>query len=167
MVIKTKKYQLPTSTYIKVALLNIMREWWWVWIIPVVLLIGLSAFGYWGWGIGIALGLSVLYVLFWLAQFAAVTQHENTKILFERFSYEITSRQILIKIDKKRGMPIQWDKIQRARVGKDHFLLILSKVQMIYLPFSIFKDHEMKFLQTILRRKKLLPGTQQKTDEKS
>lgn len=156
MIIKTKKYKLPTSTYIRVAFLNIMREWWWVWIIPVVVLAGFSAFGLWGWGIGIALTLSILYILFWLAQFAAVTQHENTKILFDRFSYEITSRQILIKLDQKRGMPIQWDQIQRARIGKDHFLLILSRVQMIYLPFNIFKEHEMKLMEKILNRKSLL-----------
>ncbi|MGF1532724.1 MAG: hypothetical protein ACFCUI_03405 [Bernardetiaceae bacterium] len=158
MVIKTKKYQLPAKLYIRLSFFHVMREWWWVWTIPVLILVILSAFGYWGWGIGIALTLSVLYILFWLAQFAAVTQHENTKVLFDRFSYEITSRQILIKLDEKRAMPIQWDKIQTAQMGKDHFLLRLSRVQLIYLPFNIFREHDIKFMEMILKRKKLLPS---------
>ncbi|MEM6298508.1 MAG: YcxB family protein [Bacteroidota bacterium] len=138
--------------------MNIAREWWWAWLIPIPIFGILAAFGLWGWAIGVTITLVTLYCLFWLAQFAAVTQHENTKILFERFAYEITSRQILIKIDAKRGMPVQWDKIQSAQKKKNHFILRLSRVQFIYLPFSIFKsEHEIKFLETILKRKQLLP----------
>lgn len=159
MIIKTKKYKLPTNTYIKLAFFNIAQEWWWAWLIPPAIFGIFAAFGLWGWGIGVALTLTILYCLFWLAQFAGITQHENTKMLFDRFSYEITSRQILMKLDAKRGMPIQWDKIQKVKVGKDHFLLIMSKVQLLYLPFSIFKDHELKFMNAILKRKKLVTGS--------
>ena len=78
------------------------------------------------------------YLLFWLIQFAGVTQMEQFKVLFDRLSYEINSQQVLIKISSKQGMPIGWDKIKRAYLGKDHFLLVLSKAQIIYLPFRVF-----------------------------
>jgi hypothetical protein len=96
----------------------------------------------------------VLYGLFWLIQFAGVPQLEQNKILFERLSYEITSQQILIKLNPKQGMPMKWENIKKAFIGKDFYLLILSKAQFIYLPFRIFNtENERKFMETILRRK--------------
>jgi hypothetical protein len=117
-----------------------------------------GAFIIWShWWITGALIAYLLYVLFWLIQFAGVTQMEEGKILFDRLSYEITSQQILIKISSKKGMPIKWDQIKRARVGKDYFILFLSKVQLIYLPFKIFNSGaERKFMITILKRKGLI-----------
>ena len=79
---------------------------------------------------------------------------EDSKFLFERLGYEINSQQILIKVSTKQGMPVKWDSVKRAKVGKDYILLIMSKVQMIHLPFKIFKtDNERKFVETILKRK--------------
>ena len=79
---------------------------------------------------------------------------EQSKILFEKLSYEIDSRQILIKLNAKQGMPIKWDQIVSAKKGKDYFMLKVNKVQIIHLPFKIFKsDNEIKFVETILRRK--------------
>jgi hypothetical protein len=72
-------------------------------------------------------------------------------------NYEITSQQILIKLNPKQGMPMKWESIKRAFVGKDFFLLVISKAQFIYLPFKIFNsENERKFMETILKRKNLL-----------
>lgn len=153
MIVKTKKYQLGTSKYIKLGMLNILRSQWWV--IPIPIVIGCMTLvipSNWWW-IG-ALIAFVLYGLFWLIQFAGVPQLEQNKILFERLSYEITSQQILIKLNPKQGMPMKWENIKKAFIGKDFFLLILSKAQFIYLPFKIFNsENERKFMETILRRK--------------
>jgi hypothetical protein len=153
MIVKTKKYQLSTKKYIKLGMLNILRSQWWV--ILIALAIAAMTFvipSNWWW-IGSLIAF-VLYGLFWLIQFAGVPQLEQNKILFERLNYEITSQQILIKLNPKQGMPMKWENIKRVFVGKDFFLLVLSKAQFIYLPFKIFNsDNERKFMETILRRK--------------
>lgn len=153
MIVKTKKYKLETGKYIKLGLKNILREQWWVALIAVV--IACMAFIIWSiwWIIGALLAYA-LYWLFWVIQFAGVTQLEQNKILFERLTYEITSQQILIKLNPKQGMPMKWENIKRAIMGKDYFLLVVSKAQLIYLPFRVFNsDNERKFMETILRRK--------------
>jgi hypothetical protein len=153
MNVKTRKYKLETSTYTKLGLLNILREQWWVFLIVAAICSGyIFAPSYW-WFIGAGIGL-VLYILFWVIQFIGITQMEDSKFLFERLGYEINSQQILIKVSTKQGMPVKWDSVKRAKVGKDYILLIMSKVQMIHLPFKIFKtDNERKFVETILKRK--------------
>ncbi len=153
MIVKTKKYQLGTRKYIKLGMLNILRSQWWV--ILIALAIAAMTFvipSNWWW-IGSLIAF-VLYGLFWLIQFAGVPQLEQNKILFERLSYEITSQQILIKLNPKQGMPMKWENIKKAFIGKDFYLLILSKAQFIYLPFKIFNsENERKFMETILKRK--------------
>lgn len=92
-----------------------------------------------------------------MIQFAGVTQLDQYKILFERLSYEISSQQILIKLNAKQGMPIKWDQIKNAKVGKKAFTLVLSKAQFVYLPYKVFKtENEKKFVETILKRKELI-----------
>jgi len=77
-------------------------------------------------------------------------------MLFERFSYEITSQQILMKLNAREGMPMKWDQIKSAKVGKDYFLLVINKAQLVHLPFKIFNsDNERKFVLSILRTKGL------------
>lgn len=153
MIVKTRKYQLTNGKYIRLGMKNILREQWWVIIIAIA--IGCMTFiipSNWWW-IGALIAL-VLYSLFWLIQFAGVSQLEQNKILFERMSYEINSQQILIKLNPKQGMPMKWESIKRAYCGKDYFLLIVSKAQFIYLPFKIFNtENEKKFVEAILRRK--------------
>lgn len=153
MIVKTKKYQLSTGKYIKLGLINILRSQWWV--ILIALAIASMTFvipSNWWW-IGAIIAL-VLYVLFWLIQFAGITQLEQNKILFERLNYEISSQQILIKLNPKQGMPMKWENIKKAYAGKDFFLLVISKAQFIYLPHRIFNsENERKFMETILRRK--------------
>lgn len=153
MIVKTKKYKLETGTYIKLALKNILKEQWWVFLIAIAIMCGYFFIASHWWITGALIALT-LYIVFWLIQFAGVTQLEQNKILFEKLSYEIDSRQVLIKVNTKQGMPMTWNNIKKASIGKDHFLLIVSKAQLIHLPFRIFNsDNERKFIETILRRK--------------
>lgn len=153
MIVKTKKYKLPTGTYIKLALKNVLLEQWWVILIALAIASGAFFIFSWWWIIGAVLGYG-LYVLFWLIQFAGVTQLDQSKILFEKLGYEINSQQILIKVNPRQGMPIKWENVRKAIIGKDYFLLIITKAQLIYLPFRIFNtEHERKFIETILKRK--------------
>jgi hypothetical protein len=153
MIVRTRKYKLPTGKYIRIALAGVIRQQWWVFLIVGAIMCG--AFFVWShWWITGALIAYALYLLFWLIQFAGITQLEQGKVLFERLSYEITSQQILIKLTSKQGMPVKWEQVKRARKTKDAFVLFLSKVQLIHLPFKIFNsDAERKFLETVLKRK--------------
>lgn len=153
MNIRTRKYQLETSTYIKTALVAVLKEQWWVGLIYLGICAGYLWIPNWWWIIGASIAL-VLYILFWLIQFAGVTQLEQGKILFQKLSYEINSQQILIKLNSKQGMPMKWDQIKRAQKGKDAFVLFVSKAQLIHLPFRIFNsENEIKFLESVLKRK--------------
>ena len=156
MIVKTRKYKLETKQYIKLALAGVLREQWWVILIALGLM--LPAIFIWShWWITGALIAYALYILFWLIQFAGITQMEQGKILFERLSYEITSQQILIKISSKQGMPIKWDQVKRAKKAKSGFVLWMSKVQLIYFPFKVFNtENERKFIETILKRKEYI-----------
>ena len=155
MIVKTKKYQLKTGTYIKLGLLNILKEQWWVFLIYIAICAMYFIIPSWWWVIGASIAL-VLYCLFWLIQFAGIPQLEQNKILFEKLGYEIDSRQILVKVSSKQGMPITWDMIKRASIGKDDFVLVVSKAQLIHLPFRIFNnENQVKFVETILKRKGL------------
>lgn len=156
MIVKTRNYRLEKKDYIKMALSNVLKQQWWT--IPIAVAICLLYFwipSIW-WIIGGVLAYG-LYVLFWLIQFYGVTQLEQGKMLFERFSYEITSQQIVMKINAREGMPLKWDQIKRAQAGKDFYLLYVNKAQLIHLPFKIFNtENERKFLGSILKTKGLL-----------
>ncbi len=158
MIIKTKKYQLPKKTYIQVALMSILKKQWWF--IGGPILLGSIAFAlpaYKWWFIVTAILVVVLYILFWAIQFVGVTQLPQNQIMFDRLSYEIDSRQIMIKVDPRRGSPIAWDLIKEAYAKKDHFVFMVSKAQIIYLPYKIFNsDYEVKFVETILKRKEFI-----------
>jgi hypothetical protein len=155
MIVKTKKYKLETGTYIKIGLLNILKEQWWVFLIYLAICAMYFVIPSWWWIIGATIAL-VLYVLFWVIQFAGIPQLEQNKILFEKLGYEIDSRQILVKVSSKQGMPITWDMVKRASVNKNDFVLVVSKAQLIHLPFRIFNnENQIKFVETILKRKGL------------
>lgn len=140
----------------KAGMRNVLQQQWWVFLI--VLAISSMTFvvpSNWWW-IGTLIAF-VLYILFWVIQFAGVTQLEQSKMLFDRLSYEIDSRQILIKIDSKRGMPMKWDMIKKAWMDKKQFVLVVNKAQMMMFPFKVFKtENEVKFVETIMKRKGLL-----------
>lgn len=157
MIVKTKNYKLDKKVYIKLALTNILLKQGWI--------AGLAALAiclcfFWvasiWWFIAAFIGL-VLYVLFWWIQFFGVTQLEQGKMLFEKFSYEISSQQILMKINPREGMPMKWDMIKSAKLGKDYFMLVVNKAQIIYLPYKIFNtENERKFLTSVLKTKGLI-----------
>jgi hypothetical protein len=159
MIAKTKNYKLEKKIYIKLALQAVLKKQGWI----AALVAFLLCLGYmipgadtiW-WFIAAFVGLA-LYILFWWIQFYGVTQLEQGKMLFEKFSYEISSQQIVMKINPREGMPMKWDQIQRAAVGKDHIVLYINKAQLIYLPFKIFNtDNERKFVISVLKNKGLV-----------
>jgi hypothetical protein len=155
MIVKTKNYRLEKKDYIRFALGGVLRQQWWVSLIVLAIAAGYFWIPSIWWFIGAVLG-GGLYLLFWWIQFYGVTQLDQGKMLFERFSYEITSQQILMKLNAREGMPMKWDQIKRARVGKDFFLLVVNKAQVIHLPFRIFNtDNERKFVLSILKTKGL------------
>ena len=157
MIVKTKNFKLDKKVYIKLALTNILlKQGWIAGLVAVALcLCYLWVASIW-WFIAAFIGLA-LYVLFWWIQFFGVTQLEQGKMLFEKFSYEISSQQILMKINPREGMPMKWDMIQSAKVGKDYFILVVNKAQLIYWPFKIFNtDNERKFVNSVLKTKGLI-----------
>lgn len=156
MIVKTKKYKLETKTYIGLAMKNILREQWWVVLIALAIMAMYFIIPSIWWIIGALIAL-VLYILFWLIQFAGVTQLEQNKILFDKLSYEITSQQVLIKVNPRQGMPLNWNMIKKASIENNAINLFVSKAQIIHLPFRIFNtDNERKFVETILKRKGLI-----------
>lgn len=157
MNVKTKNYKLEKKTYIKLALTNVLkRQGWMAAAGAFVICLGFIWIASIWWFIGAALGLG-LYLLFWWIQFYGVTQLDQGKMLFEKFHYEINSQQILMKINPREGMPLKWDQIQRADIGKDYFALFVNKAQLIHLPFKIFNtDNERKFVASILKNKGLV-----------
>lgn len=156
MIVKTRNYRLEKKDYIKMALKAILIQQWWVSLIVLAICVMYFWIPSIWWFIGALLGAG-LYLLFWWIQFYGVTQLDQGKMLFERFSYEITSQQIVMKLNAREGMPLKWDQIKRAEIGKDYFLLFVNKAQLIHLPFKIFNtDNERKFLTSILKNKGLI-----------
>ena len=156
MKVITKNYRLEKKTYIKMALKAVLVQQWWA--VPIGLAICLCYFlaPSWWWIFSGVLAYG-LFVLFWWIQFFGVTQLEQGKALFERFSYEITSQQILMKLNPREGMPMKWDQIKRAKIEKDYFLLFVNKAQLIQWPFRIFNsENERKFVMSILKAKGLV-----------
>lgn len=156
MIVRTKNYKLEKKRYINLALKSILKKQGWMAIVgAVVICLGYfipGADSIW-WFIAAIIGVA-LYVLFWWIQFYGVTQLEQGQPLFEKFSYEISSQQILMKKNPREGMPLKWDQIQRAEVGPDYFALFVNKAQLIYWPFKIFNtDNERKFVASILKTK--------------
>lgn len=156
MMVKTKNYRLEKKDYIRFAFWGVLRQQWWAGLIVVAICLGFIWIQSIWWFVAALLGAG-LYMLFWYIQFYGVTQLDQGKMLFERFSYEITSQQIIMKLNAREGMPMKWDMIKKAIVGKDYFLLIVNKAQIVHLPFRIFNtDNERKFLLSILRTKGLI-----------
>ena len=155
MIIKTKKYQLEKNFYIKISMTQTLKSQWYYVLGGTFLLSGLLYFTLW-WLI-LVVAAPLLYLVFWYVQFYGVTIMPDSKIMFDRYGYEIDSRQILVKLNQKQGMQIAWDKITKAEITKDAFILNLSKAQFFYLPFRIFNTEiETKFLEGILKRKGLI-----------
>jgi len=160
--VRTKKYALPTKKYTRLALSHLVKDQLkWVWI-PVALIIGNVILNVtdtypniWIY-IMIVIGV-LLYALFWVIQFVGVTQLEQYKPMFEKYQYEIDPRQIILKINQKEGGVMKWEQIQSAYQDKEGFVLVISRGQFLYFPYSIFNsEHDQKIVARILKQKNLL-----------
>lgn len=156
MKVTTRNYRMEKDVYIRLAFRAVLKQQWWASLIALAICccyFWIPSF-WWLFSGVLAYG---LFALFWWIQFYGITQLEQGKMLFEKFSYEITSVQILMKLDARQGMPLNWSQVQRAVVGKDYFLLFINKAQLVYWPFKIFAtENERKFVLSILRNKKLV-----------
>ena len=153
MIVRTKKFQMEKGQYIRKGFYNLLSEQWWV-ILIYLLLCSMNFYipSIW-WIVGSSTAL-ILYVLFWLIQFFGVTQVEQSSYMFERLSYEISSNQIMMKINNKQGMPIKWDTVKKVKIQKDCFLFKLNIVQFIIFPYKVFNnENEIRFIKSILNRK--------------
>jgi hypothetical protein len=179
MAVRTKKYQLDKETYTRLALTQVWKRDWWHAVIPLVVLSlpALISFSWW-WFVG-ALVVTLLYVLLRSAQVTGVTQMGETKVLFERVSYEFDPRYILMRANEKdqpRGM--EWSHIERVRLTKDAYFLDMRQPDMtgqlptwrlwltklmwvpvfIHVPLRIFNaPKDLTMFENLLRRKNLLP----------
>lgn len=159
MIVRTKKYRLPTKRYIGIAFMAVLKQQWWVFVLYLVICMGYLWIPNAWWILGATIAMA-LYLLFWLIQFAGITQLEQGKFMFEKLSYEISSKQILIKLSPKQGMPMKWEQIRRAKKRKHDFVLFASKAQLIHLPFKVFNNkNEISFMEAVLKRKGYLSDT--------
>ena len=162
LAIKTKKYGLEKNKYIAMCMRQLFANQW-KWAFLPLALVGLNVFlnlsgtykNYW---IYIFLAIGVIgYILFWLIQFTGITQLAQYKQLFDKYRYEIDSRQIFMKISDKEGGMIKWDMILSAYKDKEAYVLEMGKYQFIYLPLTIFNnDNDRKLMDKIMRDKGLI-----------
>ncbi len=162
MIVKTKKFALDKKIYIKKAFKNQMKTSW-VWLlIPLAIVflgLGLHFSGvYKNWWIMItAIIGGGLFVLFWYIQFYAATQLEQNKQMFDKFAYEIDSRQILVKINQKEGGVVKWESIISAEKDETGYFLHIGRGQFLHFANNVFNsEHDQKLLESILKRKNLL-----------
>ncbi|WP_243018011.1 MULTISPECIES: YcxB family protein [Candidatus Cardinium] len=156
MIVKTKKYKISNSLYIKLGIQNILRIQWWIF--PLLVLFMSSTFFIKTiWFVLGGIIAFAFYLIFWVIQFYGLTRLDTNRLMFERVGYEINNQHLMMQINAKQAMPIPWIDIKKAFKKKGYFLLVLSKVQFFYLPFKIFHgDNEIKFFTTVLQRKGLL-----------
>ncbi|MGA0557272.1 YcxB family protein [Larkinella sp. VNQ87] len=188
MIIKTKKYALDQKTYISLAMRKWVKHNWYWGFVPLGLIFANAVLNITGiypnwWIYLVIVLLTILYVLFWAVQFTGITQMEQTKALFQKYVYEIDSRQILLKLNAREGGILKWDQIRSVTKDKDAYVLVVSNdqamngmkvnwlakivakgmkdAQFIYLPYSIFTtENELKFMDALLKRKGYLAETE-------
>jgi hypothetical protein len=160
--IRTKRYALDKKKYISLAMRQFIKaQLKWA-LLPLALLVVNAIVSLTGlypniWIYVVIIVGVILYLLFWVIQFTGITQLEQYKPLFEKYIYEIDSRQILMKISQKEGGVMKWDMIKEGYKDKDAYVLVLSRGQYIYLPYSIFNsEHDMKLFDRILKQKELI-----------
>ena len=162
MTVKTKKFALNKKDYIKLAFKRqMMNSWKWLLIPLAIAILGLilhfsGTYKNWWILITAVIG-AILFVLFWYLQFYAATQLEQNAQMFQKFAYEIDSRQIIVKVNAKEGGVFQWENIKNAEKTDKEFLLHISRGQFLQFPFSVFNsDHDRKLMEAILNRKGLI-----------
>jgi hypothetical protein len=171
MLIKTKKYELSPKVYKRLGMRYIFKKQWWL---PaaifggvVLLNVIINLLGYKNWWIYTLAPIGVWgWYLFWWIQYTGIPQMPQNKVMFEKYAYEISSQQILIRKNQQEGMVFKWDMIQEAAKLSDSFLLVVSKGQFLHFPFKIFNSEgEIKFLEAILQRKNLLSTKADNTEK--
>lgn len=163
MTVKTKKFALDKKKYVSIAFaMQFQKIWKWLLIPAALVLIGLALHftgTYKNWWIMItAIVGGLLFVGFWYIQFYAATQMDQNAQMFDKFAYEIDSRQIMMKINQKEGGIIKWDMIQSAEKLKDESLVMhIARGQFLHFPKNVFNsEHDYKLLESILKRKELM-----------
>ncbi|MFD1819814.1 hypothetical protein SAMN04515674_103372 [Pseudarcicella hirudinis] len=159
LAIKTKKYAFEKNKYISLSMRQLIQKQWFWGFVPLgiiflnVILNLTGAYKNWWIYVFAVLG-AVLYLAFWAIQFTGVTQLAQYKQLFDKYRYEIDSRQILMKLSDQEGGVIKWDMILSAYKDKEAYILTMGKFQFIYLPFTIFtSENDKKLMDKILRDK--------------
>ena len=178
LAIRTKKTQFSTDAYTKLALAEVWRKDWKYALIPFA--IGLLPAVIWHswWWLALSMVLTLLFVLFRSAQVTGVAQMEQSKPLFEKMSFEMDQRQLLLRVSPEKAMQLQWDMIARARRSEGAYLLYLKPGTppadtkpwrawlaraldvpvFLHLPEKIFNsDNDKRLFESLLRRKNLLP----------
>ena len=163
LAVKTKRFSLDKKKYINIA----YRQQWesqkmWL-LLPLGLLIINAVLGVTGvypnyWVYILIIVATALYAGFWYVQFMGVTQLEQYKQLFEKYMYEIDSRQILVKVNAKEGGVMQWDQIKSVEKDKNgNYLLNIARGQFLHFPADVFNsEHDVRLFERILRQKNLL-----------
>jgi hypothetical protein len=178
LAIVTKKHQLDSDTYTRIAMGRVWRKEWWYALIPFA--IGLAPALIWHswWWLASALILTLLYVLLRSAQITGATQMEQSKPLFEKLNYEFDNKQIVLRRNEREGMRLTWDMIGGVQREADGYLLTLKAPEelpaeitgwkrwaaktfdtpiFLQVPDKIFKGaNDQKLFEAMLRRKSLL-----------
>lgn len=160
--VRTKRYALPTKKYITLAMRHFFKsQIKWI-MLPTALILVNAVINltdvYKNYWIYVVIVVAViLYILFWVIQFTGITQLAQYKPMFEKFSYEIDNRQILMKMNAKEGSIIKWEQIGEVFKDEDAYVLVISRGQFLHFPFSIFtSEHDVKVFERILKQKELL-----------
>lgn len=163
MIVKTKKFALNKKLYIKKAFANQMKSSWkWLLIPAAVAILGLvlhftGVYKNIWWILITAIIGGGLYVLFWYIQFYAATEMDQNKQMFEKFAYEIDSRQIMVKINAKEGGIVKWESILSAEKDNSGYFLHIGRGQFLHFGYEVFNaEHDQKLFESILKRKNLL-----------
>jgi YcxB-like protein len=160
--VKTKKFALEKNKYTSISMKAFFKDQLkWV-LVPLAIITINAVLNLTGtykniWIYLFAIIGSGLYILFWYIQYIGITQLEQYKQLFQKYRYEIDSRQILMKLNEKEGGVIKWDMIKSAYKDKTGYVLNISRGQFIYLPFDVFtSDNDRRMMDKILKDKSLV-----------
>jgi hypothetical protein len=156
MIVKTKKYTVTPKDYLRIAMKHRLKTDWFVYAIASALMcLTLVVHTIW-FIIGALIGVG-LYFLFWLVQYYGIRYLEQAQLLFVPATYELSGKQILIKVSSNKGMPIDWKSVKKVFYNNEHFLIIISKAHLIYLPHKVFySEHDVKFFKFLLTNKGFL-----------
>jgi hypothetical protein len=155
MIVKTKKTQLAKKEYIKIAFENLVKSFWWALLIPIAWCLFYFASPSKWWFITALIMYVILiggaYLLIW-----AVTKNAQFDMLFQKYFYQIDSRNLTLMINDKQGSPIQWSQIQRVEMKNNDFVLYMNRMTMLVIPEKAFNNpNDYKFAKMVIEKKGL------------